>query len=163
MSAHSSTTTLTPKAASASTSSTGVATASPARKAEPTIFTWDLAPYDSPSSPLSAMIWRCRIWFEATFVFTMLEPWEKAFLSASSLLFTSRDTRAYWAYIVTLFTIITSLFVIGVYKYLPYHLQFLYQRGMYYLLGRQEQLDWTPLHRAVGTLKTTIGMDKLGL
>ncbi|EIM83966.1 uncharacterized protein STEHIDRAFT_148699 [Stereum hirsutum FP-91666 SS1] len=144
MSAHSSTTTLTPKAASASPSSTGVATASPARKAEPTIFTWDLAPYDSPSAPLSAMIWRCRIWFEATFVFTMLEPWEKAFL-------------------MTLFTIITSLFVIGVYKYLPYHLQFLYQRGMYYLLGRQEQLDWTPLHRAVGTLKTTIGMDKIGL
>lgn len=64
---------------------------------------------------------------------------------------------------VSLFMIVTSLFVVGVYKYLPYHIQFLYSRGMYYLLGRQEQLDWSQLYRAVNTVKTTVGMDKLGL
>ena len=64
---------------------------------------------------------------------------------------------------MTLLIITTSLLTVGVYKYLPYHLQFLYERSVYYLLGRQEQLDWAPLHRAVDTLKTTVGMDKLGL
>jgi len=30
-----------------------------------------------PTSTFGAFVWRCRMWFECTFVFTMLEPWEK--------------------------------------------------------------------------------------
>ena len=30
-----------------------------------------------PTSAVGAFVWRCRMWFECTFAFTMLEPWEK--------------------------------------------------------------------------------------
>lgn len=39
-------------------------------------------PYRPPKSRLGAYLWRKRMWFEATFALTMLQPWEKLFLSA---------------------------------------------------------------------------------
>jgi hypothetical protein len=35
-----------------------------------------------------------------------------------------------------------GLLITGIYRYLPYHLQFLYRRTVYYLSGT-EQIDWT--------------------
>ncbi|ETW75454.1 hypothetical protein HETIRDRAFT_243993, partial [Heterobasidion irregulare TC 32-1] len=71
-----------------------------------------------PNSMISRVLWQWRLWFEATFVFTLLEPWEKAFL-------------------MTLLAVFTTMLVTGLYKYFPYHVAFLYRRGMYYLLGQE--------------------------
>jgi hypothetical protein len=38
-----------------------------------------------PKSPVGAFLWRRRMWFEATFVFILLEPWEKILLSTCLL------------------------------------------------------------------------------
>jgi hypothetical protein len=46
------------------------------------LFSAELAPYRAPSAPLANAIFRWRLWFESTFVFTLLEPWEKGLLSA---------------------------------------------------------------------------------
>jgi hypothetical protein len=44
--------------------------------------------------------------------------------------------------VVALMATFCALLVTGIYRYLPYHLQFLYQRAVYYLSGT-EQKDWT--------------------
>ena len=43
--------------------------------------TFDPATYRKPKSAIGAFVWRWKMWFEATFVFSMLEPWEKILLS----------------------------------------------------------------------------------
>jgi hypothetical protein len=43
--------------------------------------------------------------------------------------------------VVTLMGMFWGLLITGIYRYLPYHLQFLYQRTVYYLSGT-EQKDW---------------------
>ncbi|KAF9527244.1 hypothetical protein CPB83DRAFT_427834 [Crepidotus variabilis] len=78
-----------------------------------------------PSSRLGVFFWRWRMWFESTFVFSMLEPWEK----------------------VMLLIIISFLFLLlgsSVLKYLPQHLRFLRGRAVYYLWGQDgdERLLW---------------------
>jgi hypothetical protein len=50
---------------------------------------------------------------------------------------------------VALMAIFWGLLITGVFRYLPYHLQFLYQRTIYYLSGT-EQNEW-PSVRGVGT------------
>lgn len=50
--------------------------------------------------------------------------------------------------VVNLMVMFWALLITGVYRYLPYHLQFLYQRTVYYLSGT-EQMDWASL-RGVG-------------
>jgi hypothetical protein len=50
--------------------------------------------------------------------------------------------------VVALMATFCALLVTGIYRYLPYHLQFLYQRAVYYLSGT-EQKDWTSV-RGVG-------------
>ncbi|KAG6815968.1 hypothetical protein H0H87_009818 [Tephrocybe sp. NHM501043] len=40
----------------------------------------DLTATRKPTSPLAVFFWRRRIWFESTFVLSMLEPWEKILL-----------------------------------------------------------------------------------
>ena len=39
---------------------------------------------EKPSSALGQFFWRRRMWFEATFVLSMLEPWEKILLRKSA-------------------------------------------------------------------------------
>lgn len=43
-----------------------------------------------PSGTLSVFFWRWRMWFEATFVLSMLEPWEKIMMGESIAFFSSR-------------------------------------------------------------------------
>jgi hypothetical protein len=38
--------------------------------------------YRPPKSALGAFLWRRRMWFEATFALSMLEPWEKVLVGA---------------------------------------------------------------------------------
>ncbi|KAI0055972.1 hypothetical protein BV25DRAFT_1814872 [Artomyces pyxidatus] len=103
------------------------------------VFAAELAPYKAPRNFVARFAWRWRLWFEATFVFTLLEPWEKGVL-------------------ITILGVFLTLFLTGIYKYLPYHLAFVYQRGKYYLLGT-EQGDWSSVQRAgtavLASLKTS--------
>ncbi|KAI0320500.1 hypothetical protein OF83DRAFT_1032425, partial [Amylostereum chailletii] len=75
-------------------------------------------PYNPPASPIVRFFWRWRLWFEATVVFTLLEPWEKGLLMVFMGGF-------------------FAVFVMGIYRYLPHHIFFLYQRAVYYLLGQE--------------------------
>jgi len=45
-----------------------------------------------PKSPLQQFFWRRRMWFESTFVFSMLEPWEKVMLCTSFFVSSSNMT-----------------------------------------------------------------------
>ncbi|PPR01195.1 hypothetical protein CVT26_016076 [Gymnopilus dilepis] len=78
-----------------------------------------------PSSKLGIFFWRCRMWFESTFVLSMLEPWEKVLL-------------------LTVLGFLFTLLFSGVFMYLPHHLKFLQQRAVYYLWGQEgdERLLW---------------------
>ncbi|KAF9479538.1 hypothetical protein BDN70DRAFT_878710 [Pholiota conissans] len=69
-----------------------------------------------PDTPVAQFFWRWRMWFESTFVLSMLEPWEKILL-------------------LTIFVFFAMLVSVAVLKYLPHHLVFLRRRAMYYLWG----------------------------
>ncbi|KAI0051580.1 hypothetical protein FA95DRAFT_1554401 [Auriscalpium vulgare] len=92
-------------------------------------------PYKSDGNFVARAIWRWRLWFEVTFGIALFEPWERAVLLVFMIVF-------------------LSLFLAGIYKYLPQHLAFLYGRGKYYFLGT-EQGDWTSVQNAFATLKAT--------
>lgn len=49
------------------------------------LFAGELAPYRPPSNPVARALFNWRLCLEATFVFTLLEPWEKGLLRALSL------------------------------------------------------------------------------
>ncbi|KAI0261236.1 hypothetical protein BC834DRAFT_795277, partial [Gloeopeniophorella convolvens] len=74
--------------------------------------------YRAPKSRIGRFFWRWRLWFEATFAISMLQPWEKGLIVVFMLIF--------WGLLLT-----------GIYRYLPYHLEFLYRRGVYYLSGTE--------------------------
>ncbi|KAF5310052.1 hypothetical protein D9619_010487 [Psilocybe cf. subviscida] len=78
-----------------------------------------------PNSKIGIFFWRWRMWFEATFVLSMLEPWEKIML-------------------LTGFIFLCVLVTTGILKYLPQHLLFLHRRATYYLWGSEgdERLLW---------------------
>ncbi|KAF8960646.1 hypothetical protein BDZ97DRAFT_1832923 [Flammula alnicola] len=86
-----------------------------------------------PTSKLGIFLWRRRMWFESTFVLSMLEPWEKILL-------------------LTMFALLLFLVFTGVLKYLPQHLVFLRRRATYYLWGQEgdERLLWQWLGLAAG-------------
>ncbi|EKM77589.1 hypothetical protein AGABI1DRAFT_108085 [Agaricus bisporus var. burnettii JB137-S8] len=80
----------------------------------------DLRATRAPSKDLYGIrmfLWRQRMWFESTFVLSMLEPWEKVLL-LSILIFSS-------------LLIVTALF-----KYLPHHLNVMHHRAVYYIWGQ---------------------------
>ncbi|KAH9027278.1 hypothetical protein EDB84DRAFT_1563456 [Lactarius hengduanensis] len=84
------------------------------------IFAKDLGlVYKPPSSSSRRFIWHCRMLFESTFALSMLEGWEKIL-------------------VVTLMSVFWGLVITGIYRYLPYHLEFLYRRAVYYLLGTEQ-------------------------
>ncbi|KAI0288328.1 hypothetical protein BC826DRAFT_882640, partial [Russula brevipes] len=76
--------------------------------------------YRPPSSAFRRFIWKWRMWFESTLALSMLEGWEKILIVALMAMF--------WGLLIT-----------GIYRYLPYHLQFLYQRAIYYLSGTEQK------------------------
>ncbi|KAJ2928058.1 hypothetical protein H1R20_g9032, partial [Candolleomyces eurysporus] len=74
---------------------------------------------------LKILVWRWRMWFESTFVLSMLEPWEKI--------------------MIVTFLLITSYFLTSaVVKHLPHHVTVMKRRAMYYLVGQEgdERLLW---------------------
>ena len=58
------------------------------------------------------------MWFESTFVLSMLEPWEKIML-------------------VCLFVVAWMFVTSAIMKYLPRHVQIMSQRAMYYIYGQE--------------------------
>ncbi|VDC03777.1 unnamed protein product [Peniophora sp. CBMAI 1063] len=83
-----------------------------------TTFTGEMAPYGEPRGPIAGLLFRWRLWFESTFVFTLLEPWEKGLL-------------------LVIAGVIFTLLAIGIFRYLPQHMAFLYRRATYYFLGSE--------------------------
>ncbi|KAL0958831.1 hypothetical protein HGRIS_014148 [Hohenbuehelia grisea] len=85
----------------------------------------DLSFTKPPKSGLAYVFWRWRMWFESTFVLSMLEPWEK----------------------ILLLTIIAVFFILvttGLVKYFPQHLMIMRRRSTYYLWGQEgdERIFW---------------------
>ncbi|KAF9559089.1 hypothetical protein CPC08DRAFT_666792 [Agrocybe pediades] len=78
-----------------------------------------------PKSKLGIFLWRRRMWFESTFVLSMLEPWEKILL-------------------LTTFALLFFLVFTGVFKYMPQHLVVMRRRAIYYLWGQEgdERILW---------------------
>ncbi|KAF9042892.1 hypothetical protein BJ165DRAFT_1312883, partial [Panaeolus papilionaceus] len=86
-----------------------------------------------PTSRMGLFFWRRRMWFESTFVLSMLEPWEKVLL-------------------LTIFALLFVLISTAIFKYMPHHLLFLRRRAIYYLWGQEgdERLLWQWLGLASG-------------
>ncbi|TFK24123.1 hypothetical protein FA15DRAFT_619857 [Coprinopsis marcescibilis] len=78
----------------------------------------DLTFARKPTSKIAIFFWRWRMWFEATFVLSMLEPWEKILL-------------------ITLFAVMYLFVMSAIVKYFPRHLTVMQQRAMYYLWGQE--------------------------
>ncbi|KAJ7705375.1 hypothetical protein B0H17DRAFT_666467 [Mycena rosella] len=89
-----------------------------------------------PTSALGVFLWRYRMWFEATFVLSMLEPWEKILL-------------------ITIFAVLFFLVCSGIIMYLPTHLGVMQNRAVYYLWGQEggERLLWQWLGLTTGLHK----------
>lgn len=93
-------------------------------------------PYGKPSSPVARFFWRRRIWIEATFALSMMEPWERFIVSEyrmqvcpSSHSDCPRTSTVYVVYAILLALAFAAFF------YLPHHLSFLHGRAAYYLYG----------------------------
>ncbi|KDR70241.1 hypothetical protein GALMADRAFT_255127 [Galerina marginata CBS 339.88] len=86
-----------------------------------------------PSSKIGVFFWRRRMWFESTFVLSMLEPWEKILL-------------------LTTFALLFLLVFTGILQYMPHHLVVMRRRAMYYLWGQEgdERILWQWLGLATG-------------
>jgi Small subunit of serine palmitoyltransferase-like len=111
------------------------------------LFTTDLGlVYKPPRSAFRRFFWRWRICFESTLALSMFEGWEKFLIRTSHLRICCPQDLT--ARLVALIAIFWGLLITGIYRYLPYHLQFLYRRTVYYLSGT-EQKDWTSV-RGVG-------------
>ncbi|KAF9007740.1 hypothetical protein BDZ89DRAFT_917749, partial [Hymenopellis radicata] len=78
----------------------------------------DLSFARPPKSPVALFFWRWRMWFESTFVLSMLEPWEKILL-------------------LTILSISITLFMTAALKYMPQHLERMQRRAVYYLSGQE--------------------------
>ncbi|KAF8634750.1 hypothetical protein AX15_000716 [Amanita polypyramis BW_CC] len=74
-----------------------------------------------PDSRWMKLLWRWRVWIEATFVLSMLEPWEKLLL-------------------ITLFTSLNFFVIAGIVIYFPHHLLYLRERTVYYVCGGNSTL-----------------------
>ena len=101
------------------------------------------------TSSLRMFLWRQRIWFESTFVLSMLEPWEKVLLCEfqrpefrkTSVTFTSVSMLALFFFLV----------ITGLFKYLPHHLNVMHRRAVYYFFGQE------------GDPRQWLGLGKVGL
>ncbi|KAF5381664.1 hypothetical protein D9615_005462 [Tricholomella constricta] len=98
-----------------------------------------------PKSKLGLFLWRRRMWFESTFVLSMLEPWEKILLCKSipSLLVLTTELTPLYG-LVTIFVGTFILVMTGLVKYLPEHIVIMQRRAVYYLWGQEgdERLLW---------------------
>ncbi|WVQ86064.1 hypothetical protein IAT38_008232 [Cryptococcus sp. DSM 104549] len=69
-----------------------------------------------PPPGIRRRLWDWSMWFQSTFALSMMQPWEKAV-------------------ILSTLSIVTLLFWISVYTYLPNHLAYLSRRFAYYVYG----------------------------
>ncbi|KAG8935590.1 hypothetical protein FRC02_007518 [Tulasnella sp. 418] len=69
-----------------------------------------------PEGTLKRFLWEKRVWVEATFALSMLEPWEKII-------------------VLTVFLIASGLLVTSIYLYFPQHLSFIRRRALFYIFG----------------------------
>ncbi|EMD32458.1 hypothetical protein CERSUDRAFT_118793 [Gelatoporia subvermispora B] len=76
-------------------------------------------PYRPPRSAPGALLWRKRVWLEATFGLSLLEPWEKVLM-------------------LTIICTLLTLVLTGLYTFLPQYAALLQRRTAYYLLGRED-------------------------
>ncbi len=79
------------------------------------------------------------MWFESTFVLSMLEPWEKVLLCRFTYAL-SRKTPANLNstyHLVTILGVFCLLVISGLFKYLPHHLNVMQRRAVYYLWGQE--------------------------
>ncbi|KAI9066156.1 hypothetical protein FKP32DRAFT_1674114 [Trametes sanguinea] len=76
-------------------------------------------PLRPPKNPVGAYLWRWRVWFETTSGLVVFEPWEKIL-------------------ILTVFYLLLTLVLTGLYKFLPQQLPQLYRRLLYYFFGSEE-------------------------
>jgi len=97
-----------------------------------------------PKSKLATFFWRQKMWFDATFVFTFLEPWEYFLLCTSPSVSHKEKATPLTAPIpfplpitVSIFIITASLLIVGIVKYLPSHLAIMQTRTAYYLWGKE--------------------------
>ncbi|KAK0213093.1 hypothetical protein DFS33DRAFT_1377554 [Desarmillaria ectypa] len=72
-----------------------------------------------PKSKVALLFWRWRMWFESTFVLSMLEPWEKIML-------------------LTILFICSSFVLSAFFKYIRQDIGRIQQHAMYYLFGQEE-------------------------
>ncbi|KAG7446525.1 uncharacterized protein BT62DRAFT_1076079 [Guyanagaster necrorhizus] len=90
-----------------------------------------------PKSKVSFFFWRWRIWFEATFALTVMEPWEKiVFL------------------VVTFLSV--AFFLTAVFKYLPRQIEQTERRSVYYLWGQEGPPVRNLLNRGAMLLSETM-------
>ena len=76
------------------------------------------------------------MWFESTFAFTMLEPWEKILCGECA----GETGESYWFLNDSVFTVlvIITLFLLvgtGFVRYFPPHVKTMYDRATYYWSG----------------------------
>ncbi|KXN85977.1 hypothetical protein AN958_10649 [Leucoagaricus sp. SymC.cos] len=89
-------------------------------------------PPSKDASSFRMFLWRQRMWFESTFVLSMLEPWEKVLLLS----------------ILTMFCV---LVVLGLFMYLPHHIDVMQHRAVYYLWGQEgDTRHWFGLDKGCG-------------
>jgi hypothetical protein len=99
-------------------------------------------------------LWRQRMWFESTFVLSMLEPWEKVLLRKpnaypeSNAQFTNQPFNPT---VVSILAFFCMLVVTGLFKHLPHHLDLMLRRAVYYLWGQEgETRHWFGLGKGAG-------------
>ncbi|KAF9450370.1 hypothetical protein P691DRAFT_665454 [Macrolepiota fuliginosa MF-IS2] len=89
-------------------------------------------PPSKDASSLRMFLWRQRMWFESTFVLSMLEPWEKVLL-------------------LSIIGISFLLIVTALFKYLPHHIDVMQRRAVYYLWGQEgDTRQWLGLAKGAG-------------
>jgi len=95
----------------------------------------DFTALRKPTSPISLFFWRRRIWFESTFVLSLLEPWEKLL-------------------IISILAMTCMLVLTGLFKYLPQHIIIMQRRAMYYIWGQEgdELILWQWFSPGVSTM-----------
>ncbi|PBK73642.1 hypothetical protein ARMSODRAFT_952742 [Armillaria solidipes] len=71
-----------------------------------------------PKSKVALFFWRWRMWFESTFVLSMLEPWEKIML-------------------LTIWFICSSFVLSALFRYICQDIGRVQQSVVYYLLGQE--------------------------
>ncbi|TFK70003.1 hypothetical protein BDN72DRAFT_819418 [Pluteus cervinus] len=93
-----------------------------------------------PQSKLGKFFWRKRMWFEANLSLSMLEPWEKITVAC-------------------FLTVLLTLLLTGLFKYLPQHLHVMQRRAVYYLSGEEDETFlWHWIGSVMHIAKQTLGL-----